>query len=340
MRNGKGLIIGVDLGGTKVNAAAVDEDGTVLASERTKTLPEEGAEAVIARIAGLIAKITETLGRTESDIEGVCVGVPGGIDEATGVVDKAPNLGWQNLPLARMLSVAIGGAPVFLDNDVRVAVLGEHAYGVGRGARSMVGIFVGTGIGGGIICDGRLQLGQRGVAGEVGHVVLDPRGPLCPCGQHGCAEAFASRTSIERDVRAMIARGKQSKVLKRLKKKGRDRLTSSVVAKSLDEGDKVMTKVFDRALGYVGLLVANLVNILDPEVVVIGGGLAERLGEQMVAPIRAAAYKGFLLQRDRDHVRILPTALKDAAATVGAALVARQRLAGMHAETTGLPASP
>jgi len=339
MRNGTGLIIGVDLGGTKIHAAAVDENGTVLASERAKTLAEEGASAVIARIASVITAVTRTLGCTNTDIQAVCVGVPGGIDDATGVVDKAPNLGWQNVPLARLLGEALGGARVFLENDVRVAVLGEHAYGVGRGTRGMIGIFVGTGIGGGVIVHGKLQLGARGAAGEVGHVILDPKGPRCPCGKRGCAEAFASRTSMERDVLAYVARGKKSKIPKLLKKEGREHLTSSVVAKALDAGDKVMTKVFDRALRYVGILVANLVNVLDPEVVVIGGGLAERLGEKMVAPIREVAYKDFLLQRDREHVLILPTALKDSAAPMGAAFVARRRLTGQHTVGGELPAS-
>jgi glucokinase len=328
MRNGKGLIVGVDLGGTKMHAAAVDEQGAVLASERAKTLPEEGADAVIGRIAGLIRDITATLGAEPRDVTAVCVGVPGGVDDRAGVVDKAPNLHWEKVPLSRLLGDAIGGGRVFLDNDVRVAVLGEHAYGVGKGSRNMVGIFVGTGIGGGLVVDGRLHLGSRGAAGEFGHMVLEPDGPKCPCGKRGCAEALASRTSIERDVRAAIAKGKKSRVLKLMKKEKRPRLTSSVVARALADGDPVMTKVFRRAQDYVGMLVANVVNATDPEVVVIGGGLAERLGEDMVGRIREVAYERFLLQRDRERVRIVATELKDRAAPLGAAWVARSRLAG------------
>jgi glucokinase len=329
MSSGKGLIVGVDLGGTKMHAAAVDEAGAVLHSERTKTLPEEGAPSVIARIAGLIGKIREAL---KSDVQAVCVGVPGGVDDADGIVDKAPNLHWEKVPLARLLAEAVapgqgGAAPrVFLDNDVRVAVLGEHAYGCGRGTRTMVGIFVGTGIGGGVIVDGRLHLGSRGAAGELGHMVLQPGGPRCPCGKRGCAEALASRTSIERDVRARIEAGEKSMVLKLMKKEKRLRLTSSVVARALEAGDPVMTRVFAAAQKNIGLMVANVVNLVDPEVVVIGGGLAERLGESMVEPIRQTAYRRFLVQRDRERVRIVPTQLKDTAAPAGAAFVARQRL--------------
>jgi glucokinase len=327
MRNGKGLIVGVDLGGTKMHAAAVDENGTVLASERCKTLPEEGADAVIGRIAGLVKNIAGAVGASTTDVQAMCIGVPGGVNDAAGVVDTAPNLGWEKVPLARLLNEQLGGQTrVFLDNDVRVAVLGEHAYGLGRGTQTMVGIFVGTGIGGGVVINGQLHHGSRGAAGEFGHMILEPKGPKCPCGKRGCAEALASRTSMERDVRRKIARGHKSMVLKLMKKEERPRLTSSVVATALEERDKVMTRVFSHAQRYIGMLVANVVNAIDPEVVVIGGGLAERLGESMVAPIREEAYDLFLLQRDRDKVKIEATVLKDTAAPAGAAFVARTRL--------------
>jgi glucokinase len=322
MRND--LIIGVDLGGTKIHAAAVDEHGEMLASRREKTRPEQGADAVIGRIAELIAGVAGELGATPSDVQAICIGVPGGVDESTGVVDEAPNLGWSEVPLEAQLAEALGARPrIFLDNDVRVAVLGEHAYGVGRGTRTMIGIFVGTGIGGGVIIDGKLHQGSRGAAGELGHMVMVPKGPECHCGNRGCVEALASRTAMEREVRA---RGK-SLALKLMKKEGRDRLTSSVIARALEEGDRVMEKVFRKAQKYIGLLVSNVVNLLDPEVVVIGGGLVDRLGEFMVARIREIAYDHFLLQRDRERVRIECSQLKDRAAPLGAAFVARQRLA-------------
>jgi len=228
--------------------------------------------------------------------------------------------------LAQKLSAATGAGRVFLDNDVRVAVLGEHAYGVGRGSRSMVGVFVGTGIGGGVVVDGQLHLGLRGAAGELGHMCIDPNGPRCPCGNRGCAEAFASRTSMERELHRLVEKGKKSVIPKILKKEGRDRLTSSVVAQALEAGDKPMLRVFKRAQQAVGVLVANVVNLLDPEVVVIGGGLAERLGEAMVARIRDTAQERYLLQRDKDRVRIVATELKDKAAPMGAAFVARRRM--------------
>jgi glucokinase len=321
-----GLVIGVDLGGTKMHAAAVDEKGTLLHDEREKTLPEEGSGAVIGRIADLCRRITLALGVPHDQLRAVCVGVPGGVDDNAGMVDKAPNLKWEKVPLAHLLSSALGGVRVFLDNDVRVAVLGEHAYGCGRGTRTMVGIFVGTGIGGGVIVDGKLHMGARGVAGELGHMILKPKGPRCPCGKRGCAEALASRTSMERDVRELIAAGHKSRVLKIMKKDERPRLTSSVIAKALEDGDPVMTRVMRHAQHHLGILVSNVANLLDPEVIVIGGGIAERMGESFVAPIRDAAYERLLVQRDRDRLRILATELKENAAPMGAAYVARQRL--------------
>ncbi|HZS39069.1 MAG TPA: ROK family protein [Polyangia bacterium] len=339
MKNGTGLVVGVDLGGTKMHAAAVDEHGRVLGEARCKTLPDEGAGAVIERIAKIVRDAVKASSHPLADVQAVCVGVPGGVDAHTGIVDRAPNLGWEHVPLGPELSAALGGVRVFLDNDVRVAVLGEFAYGVGRGAQTMVGVFVGTGIGGGVVVGGRLHLGARGAAGEIGHMCLDPSGPRCPCGRIGCAEALASRTSIERDVRALVKRGRKSKVLKLMAKENRPRLTSSVIARALADGDKVMRKVMARAQFHLGLLVGNLVNALDPEVVVIGGGIAERLGEDFVTPIRAGARERFLVERDADHVRIVPTQLKDQAAPLGAAFVARQRLGLVHARTTDAPKS-
>ncbi len=322
------LVIGIDLGGTKMLAAGIYERGEILHLVRQQTLAEEGSQAVIARIAALCHEITTAVGRP---IAAVCIGVPGAVDGHTGIVHRAPNLQWAAVPLASLLSAQIGGVPVFLDNDVRVAVLGEHAYGVGRGTQTMVGIFVGTGIGGGLVIDGHLHLGKRGSAGEVGHMMLDPKGPRCSCGRRGCVEAFASRTAMERDVLAIIAKKHRESSLPRLMKKKGGRLTSSVIAEALAEGDRVMEKVLARAQKRLGQLIASVVNLTDPEVVVIGGGIAERLDEAFVAPIREAAYERFFLQRDRDQVRIVSSELKERAAPLGAAMVARKRLAGLSA---------
>jgi glucokinase len=321
------ITIGFDLGGTKMHAAAVDHVGNVLYGERQKTDATEGPDAVIDRMVGLVARVREQLGERGTSVTGVCIGVPGAVDTEQGTVDKAPNLGWENVALGPRLAKLLG-MPVFLDNDVRVAVIGEHAYGVGKGARTMIGIFVGTGIGGGVIVGGHTHHGGRGVAGEIGHMTLVPHGPRCGCGRRGCVEALASRTAMERDVRKLIKQGWDSKIPKLMRKEGRDELTSSVIERALDLGDDVMLKVIKDAQYHLGLTAASLANVLDPEVIVIGGGVAERLGERFVAPIREHAYKHFLVQRDRERVRIVATELKDRAAPLGAAHIARERLAG------------
>lgn len=322
------LVIGFDLGGTKMHAAVVDAQGQVVHALREKTLADQGgAEGVIERMIDVCTRLRQALGARGGDLGAVCVGVPGGVDDANGMVDTAPNLGWRKVPLGPRLGGALG-LPVFLDNDVRVAVLGEHAYGVGRGARTMVGIFVGTGIGGGLVVGGHMHHGGRGVAGEIGHMTLEPHGPRCRCGRRGCVEALASKTAMLREVRRLVDKGWESKVPKLMKKAGTDILTSSLIERALDDGDEVMHKVLEDAQYYLGLLAGNLANALDPEVIVVGGGVAERLGERLVAPIRAHAYKHLLVQRDRERVRIVATELKDLAAPLGAAFLARERLAG------------
>jgi glucokinase len=216
--------------------------------------------------------------------------------------------------------------PVFAENDVNVGVAGEHALGAGRGAKELVGIFIGTGIGGGIISRGELYLGMRGAAAEVGHMIIQADGPLCGCGNHGCIEALASRTAMERDVRAAIRAGQKSCVLKLMEERGKDRMTSSIIQRALKKNDPLMRKVVKRAQYFLGIAVANVVNILDPECVVLGGGVTERLGEEFVAPIRKTAYENFLRRHDAERVKIVPGILGDNAGALGAVVLARKRL--------------
>jgi glucokinase len=321
------IIAGIDLGGTKIQAAIVDGQGQILASDRCKTLADEGSDAVIGRLVELTDGLCREVGVRSDELSALAIGVPGAVDDQAGVVDKAPNLKWSKVPLARQLQASLGVQRVVLDNDVRVAVLGEWAYGVGRGSRTMVGIFVGTGVGGGLVIDGRLHGGARGVAGELGHMVLEPGGPRCSCGRRGCLEALTSRSSIERELRDRAKHGDKSRALRIMKKEDRPRLTSSVVARALEDGDELLEEVLADAQRYLGQAVGNLINLLDPEVVVIGGGIAERLGERMVAPIRDAAWKQALVSRGRESVRIEATQLKETAAPLGAAYLARARLA-------------
>ncbi len=318
------IMVGVDMGGTSIKALVVDGGNRVLAAAKTSTLAHRPAEAV-RDIADLVREAVADAGLTLSQIAGVGIGAPGAVDPEKGIVHKAPNLGWKGVRLGPGLRKLLR-VPALVDNDVNVGTVGEHALGSGEGAREMVGIFVGTGIGAGVILDGKLYYGYRGSAGEVGHTILQYDGPRCGCGRRGCAEALASRTAMERDVRSAIKAGRASLVPQIMKERNRARMTSAVIARALKKRDPVMREVMKRAQFYLGLLIANVVNILDPERVVIGGGIAARLGEEYVAAMRPTAYEHFLNQDGAHRIKILPGRLGDDAGVLGAVVLARRRL--------------
>lgn len=319
------LRLGIDLGGTKILAAVVDAQGKVLGEAKKSTHPERGQDAVIDRIVKTAKEAMAAAGVDSSTVAVAGIGAPGPVDTASGVVYRPPNLeGWDEVPLGNLLSKGLD-MPVFVDNDVNLGTLAEQVLGAGQGAQDLVAIFVGTGVGGGIIIDGKLQRGFRGAAGEIGHIIVDPDGPLCGCGRRGCLEAFASRTAIERDVRAAMAGGRPSIVGELLAAADRNRLTSGVIAEALSRQDALMVEVITQVQRYLGIAVANVVNLLDPQVVVFGGGVVEALGEQFIAPIRKVARPLFLQQMKADQVRIVAATLGDHAGVLGASIMAAQQ---------------
>jgi glucokinase len=326
MPNTRDIIVGIDMGGTSVRALVVNPANEILAVEKIATNPAAKPDRIIAELAGLVEDVMRAAGVKRSHLRAVSVGCPGAVDPVRGIVYHAPNLGWDKVPLGAKLGKLLE-VPVLAENDVNVGLAGEHALGAGRGAQELIGIFVGTGIGGGIITGGRLYMGARGAAAEIGHMVLEVGGPRCGCGNRGCVEALASRTAMERDVRAAIRHGDKSVVLKLMKERGKERMTSSIIQRALKRHDPVMRKVLKRAQYYLGILVSNLVNTVDPECVVIGGGITERLGENFVAPIRKTAYEHFLRRHDAERVRVVPGTLGDNAGPLGAVVLARLRLA-------------
>ena len=319
-------VIGMDLGGTKILAAVVDAEGQILAQAKRATRAVDGPDAVIKRMARTARKAVRSAGIEWSAVAGLGVGAPGPIDPQSGFVYNPPNLpGWDEIALAPRLSAALE-LPVFLENDVNLGTLGEHALGAGRDTGDMVGIFVGTGVGGGLILDGKLRSGFRHAAGEAGHMIVLADGPVCGCGKRGCLESVASRTAIERDIQLGIAAGRKSIIPKLVKEKGR--LTSGVLARALRTGDPLVTEVMGRAQWYLGLLAASIVNLIDPEMIVFGGGVVEALGKEFLRPIRVTARQHYIQQSDADRVRIVAAKLGDHAGILGAAVLAQRRASG------------
>ncbi len=320
-------VVGVDLGGTKVLAGVVDRDYQILATAKKATKGEMGVDAVVERIAKTVREAIKGAGLQLADLGGVCSGAPGALNPQDGIVRFAPNIeGWENIPFAHLLSEQLGNVPVFIENDANLGALGELTLGSARGVRNLVGIFVGTGIGGGIVLDGKIWHGSHMTAGELGHMVILAEGPVCGCGNRGCLESVASRTAIERDIRLGVRTGRKSMIPDLMKGDLGARITSGVIAAAYNAHDPLVTEVIERAQHYLGIFIGAVINFIDPDMVVVGGGVAEALGEQYVEPVRDVAYQYAMNRRDAREIKIVLAELGDHAALLGAAVYARQRL--------------
>jgi glucokinase len=311
---------GIDLGGTKIQTVVVDEDNEVLGQARRPTPlrggPQDVAEAMAAALRDALAQAGVEL----RELTGVGVGSPGAIDASAGSVGQARNLpDWEGVfPLAAALSDALEGVRVRLGNDVSVATDAEVVLGAGRDARSLLGVFWGTGVGGGVVLEGRTWDGE-GAAGEIGHMVVKQGGRQCPCGRHGCMEAYAGRGAMEARARKLHEEGHKTDLFHLMKKHDRPRLTSGIWARALDHGDRLAIELVDEAVEAIGTGVASAVNLLDVQVVIVGGGLGLRLGEEYRRRI-ADAMQPHLFNDDRPpEVRL--AALGDLGGAIGAALL-------------------
>jgi glucokinase len=312
------VAVGVDLGGTKIQAVAVS-NGTIVGQSRQAT-PRTGAGDVTAEVVAAIRAALGSAGLTLSDLGAVAIGSPGSVDARTGHVSKAPNVfgSSDDVALGPNVSADLEGVPVTVDNDVRVAVMGEFRRGAGRSYRNFLGVFVGSGVGGGIVLEGELQRG-RGNAGEIGHTTVKPGGRRCSCGRLGCLEAYAGRMSIEQAARSRAEKGQKTKLFEIMERKGRDRVTSSVIAEALESGDRLTTDLIDEAVEALGLALANAQNLLDLEAIIIGGGLGDRLGEPFVHRVEDAMTKNLRLPEQPPAV--LATELGDLSGAVGATVM-------------------
>jgi glucokinase len=316
---------GIDLGGTKIQAVVVDSRSKVLGDARHPTPGEGGAPAVVEAMAGALAEAARAAGMETAELSAVGVGSPGAVDAEAGVVSGARNLpGWEgSYPLAEALSELVR-CPVSIGNDVQLAIEGEYALGAGKGCKSLLGVWWGTGVGGGIILDGKPWVGL-GAAGEIGHVVVKNGGARCTCGRRGCMEAYAGRAAMELKARKLVAKGHRTELFEIMEKRGRSRLQSGVWARALERRDPVAVKLIDRAVAALGAGVASVVNVLDVERVVIGGGLGSRLGEPYVERVREAMMPHVFVSERPPGV--VPAALGDLGGAIGAARLVKGRRA-------------
>ncbi len=310
---------GIDLGGTKIQTVVVDADSKVLGSARRPTPTEGGPPDVVKEMVGTLRDALEDAQVDASELSGVGAGSPGDIDAKSGTVARAGNLpDWDEpFELGSALADELG-TTVKLGNDVAVATEAEFELGAGKPYDSLIGVFWGTGVGGGIILGGKPWLG-RGGAGEIGHVVVQEDGAKCPCGRRGCMEAYAGRGAMEAKARKEQDEGRKTELFKIMKKGNRERLTSGVWERALAADDKLAHELIDRAVAAIGTGVASVINVLDVEAVIIGGGLGTRLGEPYAKKIAKRAQKS--LFNDTRPPDFVVASLGDFGGAIGAALL-------------------
>jgi glucokinase len=314
--------IGVDLGGTKILAAVVDQQGRVIGKGKKSTQADKGPEGVIDRIGKAMDEALVDAKLTKRNITGIGIGAPGIVDSSRAFVIEITNIpGFRDIDIGKHLR-KWHDVKVALSNDVRVAAVGEHRMGAGKGLQNLICVFVGTGIGGGIILNGKVYEGSRGSAGEVGHMITLADGPFAVGGGiRGGIEAIASRSAIERELRSGIVAGRRT-VLPELIKEKDGVLTSSVLAKAVAKNDPLTIDVLRRAAHYLGLYATTPINAFDPQMLIYGGGVIEGLGEWMLAPIRDVAKQYAINRNALDSVQIVEAKLGEEAGVVGAALLA------------------
>lgn len=316
-------VVSVDLGGTKVLSAVFSKNMERIARSKKKTNPGEGSDSILETIDRCIKDALEKADRPISSVSAIGVTVPGVFDRDTGTIIQTPNLPFVDYPLKARLETRYD-SPVFIENDVNAGTYGEFVAGVAQGYRHIVGIFPGTGIGGGLILDGRLYLGATGNAGEIGHMIINPDGPLCGCGKHGCLEAHASRSAMSKDAVFLASSGAAPETLEAV---GTDfsNYTSKIYQKACEGGDERVAALVDRAAWFLGIGMANCANLLSPEMIVVGGGLIERLGARYL-DVAERSMREHAMPGVAESVRVVAAILGDDATVVGAAALAYGRV--------------
>jgi len=316
------FVIGVDVGGTKIYAGLFNPSMECVGTARVSTKAQRGPEPVIERIARCVRDAIDECDLTIGQVKAVGVGAPGAVDPEAGRVIFAPNLDWKDVPLKKALEKQLD-LPVFVENDCNICALGVHEIELKGKPQHMIGIFIGTGIGGGFILNGEMYAGFNKTAGEVGHMVLLAGGPKCSCGNNGCFEALASRTAIFQQIKTAVGSGQKTVLTDMLGPK-LDDLRSGDLRKAIRKGDKFVSGIVEQAAEYSGMAVANLINLLSPQIVVLGGGVIEALEEEMIQIITETATKRALAGTAKG-VEIVASKLGDEAGIVGGAVLARRQ---------------
>lgn len=314
-----GLTAGVDLGGTKI--LSVVARGHEIVGRAKSTTPRTGPDAVADAVAASVHAALVGTGEADATVDAVGIGAPGRADG--GMLSHAPNIpGLRSpYPMAHAVSERLDGIPVVIENDVTVATIGELHRGAGRPFRSFLGVFVGTGVGGGIVFDGTIYTG-RGAAAEVGHVVVDPGGRACGCGGRGHLEAYAGKAGIEAEARRRVAAGERTALIDLTERKGKDRLTTGTIARALEAGDPIAIELIDDAAWAMSVALASAQNLLDVEAIVVGGGVADRLGSAFVARVAEGMTPQLFVP---EHApRVVPSELGDLSGATGALVLAER----------------
>lgn len=318
----KKYIVGIDLGGTKIAGAVSDINGNILYMKTIDTLAYEGLDNVIARIIWLINHVLSEHNISKEDVIGIGIASPGPLNSETGIIIDTPNLPFKNFPLKTTIENATG-IKTFIDNDANAAALGELLFGAGKGVENLIYITVSTGIGGGIIINKKLYRGKTGNAGELGHMTVEPHGPRCNCGNYGCLEVMASGTAIARVAREKLKHFEKSKDGNSLLF-SYENISSREVFDCALRGDKLALEVVDYTSNYLGIGIASFINIFDPDMIVIGGGVS-RVGDILFNKIRK-----IVLERSfnvmSSTVKIVPASLGTDAGLVGALAIISEKL--------------
>lgn len=310
--------IGIDVGGTNVKIALVDGEGKIIYSNSVPTYAQMGYEYTVNNIKQAIRDLMKETNTDAKEIEGIGFDFPGQVDYKTGVVKLAPNIpGWINVPIAQMIEEEFN-IPTRIDNDVRCAALGELKFGAGKGCENFVCITVGTGIGSGLVINGQLVRGAANAAGEIGHIKLQMNGgPICGCGDTGCLEAFASGPSIVAMAQEYLKGGKSTKFREMAGADGE--ITPYIVAKAAEAGDPVAKRIFEIVGTYIGMGLVSVINLLNPEKVIIGGGVAAA-GDLLLDPIKKTIKERAMVVAG-NSVEIVPAELGNSAGVIGASML-------------------